>query len=139
MIDFCIPEDFPLGTLVSQELTQICIGSNDVRLNFSQIADGLEKWKPGSTIDIEAGFELQKDGKIICSAENEGLGFNSGCLTVLLRRSIMVVERLPKNELSLYFSGGFCLRLVTDPIGFESYHIQINSELVDVAAPPKTP
>lgn len=133
MNNFSIPEDFPLDALLNQELTQICIGFNDIGLRFYQTAGVAHKWKPGASIDIEAGFELFKDGVVLCSSLNDRLGFNGGGLTVLLRQSVVVLKRLPKNELSLSFSGGFSLNLITDASGFESYHLQCNGEVVDVA------
>ncbi|MYM97971.1 hypothetical protein [Duganella vulcania] len=137
MNNLSIPDDFPLDVLLNQELTQICIGSNEIGLRFYQTAGDPHKWKPGASIDIEAGFELFKDGILLCGSFNDRLGFNSGGLTVLLRQSVVALKRLPKNELSLTFSGGFSLNLVTDATGFESYHLQCNEKVVDVAFHPQ--
>jgi hypothetical protein len=68
------------------------------------------------------------------TASNENLGSLAGCLTILLRHCISSVERLPKNELALIFSNGARLQLLTDPIGFESYHLYINGASIDVTA-----
>lgn len=135
MAELCIPEDYPLFELVAQELTQICIGSNGVRLNFYQrVQDesGPSQWRPGASIDIESGFELHHAGGPVKAASNENLGSLAGCLTVLLSQCISSVERLPENELALVFSNGARLRLLTDPIGFESYHLHINGDSVGV-------
>ena len=137
MAELCIPENYPLSDLVTQELTHICIGSNDVRLSFYQRVQGESgpsQWRPGASIDIESGFELQDAGAPAKAASNENLGSLAGCLTVLLRQCISSVERLPKNELALVFSNGARLQLLTDPIGFESYHLHINGDSVDVTA-----
>lgn len=138
MTELCIPKDYPLSDLVGQELTQICISSNDVRLNFYQRVQsdsGPSQWRIGASIDIESGFELNKAGAPVQTASNENLGASAGCLTVLLRQFICSVERLPKNELALVFSNGARLQLLTDPIGFEAYHLHIRGESLDVSAP----
>lgn len=135
MVEFSIPQYFPISKLVAQELTQICIGSHDVRLNFYEIKQGTPnptEWQPGAIIDIESGFELREGGVAVQTASNENLGYMAGCLTVLLRQCIRSVERLPNNELVLVFSSGAELKLLTDPIGFESYHLHINEASVDV-------
>ncbi|RVT84906.1 hypothetical protein [Inhella crocodyli] len=133
-----IPNDFPLHKLVSQELMQLCIGSNDIVLRFYQrdeIESMAEKWKPGATIAIDSGFELSDKGRVICAASNEDLGNSAGGLTVLLRQIICSVERLPRNELLLRFSKGHALHLVTDEMGYESFHIELDGDMIDVAAP----
>jgi len=137
MVGFPIPQDYPLSELVAQELTQICIGSNDVRLNFYQQVQGVSgpsQWRPGASIDIESGFELHEAGAPVQTASNESLGASAGCLTVLLRQCVSSIERLPRNELALIFSNGARLKLLTDPIGFESYHLHINGVSIDVTA-----
>ena len=137
MVGFPIPQEYPLSELVAQELTQVCIGINDVRLNFYrrvQDASGQSQWRAGASVDIESGFELHEAGAPVQTASNENLGASAGCLTVLLRQCVSSVERLPKNELALIFSNGAMLQLFTDPIGFESYHLHIDGDSINVTA-----
>ena len=135
MAGLSIPEDFPLSSLVAQELTQVCVGAHHVRLNFyrpKKSPASQPQWEPGAGIDFEAGFELREAGADHQSASNENLGSNAGCLTTLLGQSITSVERLPENELLLVFSSGANLQLLTDPVGYESYHLHIDGQSVDV-------
>jgi hypothetical protein len=142
MPDLSIPEDFPVSKLVAQELTQVCIGTHHVRLNFYRLKDpaaGPPPWQPGASIDVEAGFELRQAGVAPHIASNENLGSQAGCLTSLLAQSIGSVERLPENELLLVFLNGAELQLFTDPSGYESYHLHIEGQSVDVTAPSRAP
>ena len=135
MVGLSIPEDFPLSNLVAQELTQVCIGAYHVRMNFYRpmASSALQQqWEPGASIDIEAGYEFHEIGVPVQSALNENLGAKAGCLTTLLGQHIVSVERLSENELLLVFSSGSKLQLLTDPVGYESYHIHIDGETVDV-------
>lgn len=130
-----IPDDFPLAALIAQELTQVCIGQHHVRLNFYKLADFSAtppKWAPGAAIDIEAGFEFRESSGQVQRAANDTLGSDAACLTSLLGQTVKSVERLERNELLLCFSSSSTLRLCTDPIGFESYHLHIEGESVDV-------
>ncbi len=142
MTDLSIPEDFPLSKLVAQELTQVCIGTHHVRLNFYRLTSppaGSPPWQPGAAIDIEAGFELREAGVAAHTASNESLGSQAGYLTSLLAQSIAAVDRLPENELLLVFSNGAELQLFTDSGGYESYHVHIEGQSIDVTAPPRAP
>ncbi len=128
-----IPESFPLLKLVAQELTQVSIGVHHVRLNFYNPDESVTgKWKPGAAIDFEAGFELREEGAAIQSALNKNLRSKAGCLTILLGQSIVSVKKLAKNELLLVFSNGVSIQLLTDSIGFESYHLHVDEQSVDV-------
>lgn len=135
MVGLSIPSDFPLSSLVGQELTQVCIGAYHVRLSFyrqSKSPAALPKWEPGAAIDIEAGFELRSPGKDPQCATNDNIGETAGCLTTLLQHAINSITQLPNNELLLVFSSDVELRLLTDPIGFESYHLHVDGQSVDV-------
>ena len=138
MTGLSIPDNFPLALLVGQEVIQVCIGSHHVRINLSKPAPviaGVQKWEDGAAIDIEAGFILRENLKPKISATNDNLGRRSGALTVLLGKTISSVEKLSKNELRLCFTGEIDLRLITDPQGFESYHLHIEGDSVDVTIP----
>lgn len=127
-----IPKNFPLGELISQELTQICIGLGEVSLNFYTPSSILGRWEPGACITIESGFELSQKGESICVGVPDNIGEFAGGLTSLLGQTILSVERLPKRELSLIFSNNLRLRLTVNPLGFESYHLSINGYVIDV-------
>lgn len=109
-----------------------------VRINLlkpARVIAGGQKWEDGASIDIEAGFILREKSKPNISARNDNLGRRSGALTVLLGKTISSVEKLSKNELQLCFTGEIDLRLITDPQGFESYHLHIEGDSVDVTIP----
>lgn len=133
-----IPEDFPLVRLVAQVLTEVRIGSNHVRLEFQQTAAsaaGVPAWQPGASVEIEAGFSLRSAGMSALSASAANLAMQAGGLAVLLHKEVVSVERLVDNELLLAFATGAELRLLTDPTGFESYHVHIDGHSVNVTAP----
>lgn len=133
-----IPEDYPLAKLNGQEVTQVCIGAHHVRLNFNKVArtkPASPQWEPGAAIDIEAGFRLRQSDGTVLEASNRTLGSSSGCLAALLGQTISSTERLAENELMVHFSNGVELHLVTNPQGFESYHIHIDGDSVDVTKP----
>ena len=134
-----IPEDYPLAKLNGQEVTQVSIGRHHVRLNFYRQKQEpvlpTPQWDEGAAIDIEAGFRLQHPDGAVSEAENKNLGISSGCLTALLGKTILRTDRLPENELLIRFSGGEELQLVTDSQGFESYHLHIDGDSVDITKP----
>lgn len=137
MTGLSIPDDYPLQDLVGQELTQVCIGKHSVGLKFYQYngsSGAKPQWESGATVDIESGFELREGISESRVTSNETLGENAGCLTVLLGGHIASVRRLPKNELLLVFVSGAELQLRTDPVGFESYHLFVSGQSVDVTA-----
>lgn len=138
MVGLSIPDDFPLLQLIGQELIQVCIGSHHVRLNFSKpqmVIAGVQKWEDGAAIDLEAGFALREKTRSAIFATNDILGHQAGSLTALLGQRIAAVKKLDNNELLLLFSNGSELQLVTDPEGFESYHLHIEGDTVDVTKP----
>lgn len=133
-----IPEDFPLVRLVGQVLTEVRIGSHHVRLEFQQTAasaTGVPTWQPGASVEIEAGFSLRSAGTTAQSASATNLAMQAGSLAVLLQKEVVSVERLADNELLLIFATDAELRLLTDAAGFESYHVHIDGDSVDVTAP----
>jgi hypothetical protein len=135
MPGFPIPSDFPLSSLVGQEVTQICIGSHDVRINLhkqSTQLESLNKWEKGAAIDIESGYELSGLDLPTQKTSNEDLGEKSGCLTALLRQVVTAFEKLPDNEIMFRFSNGIELKLLTDKQGFESYHLHVEGQSIDV-------
>jgi len=130
-----IPEDFPLGDLVSQQLTNLAIGRHYLRLMFIRldcIVAGVQKYKDGAWIEIEAGYRLETNAGPTVSAENRDLATSAGALIALLEQTIAAVNRRPNNELALTFSSGDVLVLIVDPHGFESYHLQVGGEVIDV-------
>lgn len=135
MAGWSIPEDFPLGELVTQELTNISIGRHHVRLSFvvlEGVIAGVPKYKDGASVEIEAGFRLAtNDGRTI-SAENPDLATGAATLVELLGQTIVEVDRRPNNQLSLTFSGKAALLLTVDEQGFESYHLHVGGDSVDV-------
>lgn len=131
-MSFEIPSKFPLSDLLSQELTQICIGIGEISLYFYKKSAMPGQWEPGATITIEAGFELTHNGSVVCRTSDNKIGLSAGGLTSLLRQTVASVNRLPKGELLLAFSSNLDLRLIIDTQGFESYHLSINGEVIDV-------
>ena len=126
------PRNISLGELISQELTQICIGLGEVSLNFYTPSSIPGRWEPGACVTIESGFELSQSGGSICVGVPGSIGESAGGLTRLLGQTILSVERLPNRELSLTFSNNLNLRLTVHPQGFESYHLSINGDVIDV-------
>ena len=138
MPGFSFPQDFPLERLIGQEVTQICIGSHDIRINFYKVmgeAGNLNKWESGASIDIETGFIFQIGDSPALVSVNETLGENAGCLTRLLRQWVVSTDRLQDNQLVLRFSNKSELKLLVDEQGFESYHLQIDGKTIDVTKP----
>jgi hypothetical protein len=135
MAGWSIPEDFPLGELVAQELTNISIGRHYVRLLFVRLEAGIAsvpKYQNGAAIEIEAGFRLATDDGRTISATNLDLATGAAVLVELLGQTIAAVDCRPNNELSLTFSGGSTLLLIVDEQGFESYHLHVGEDSVDV-------
>lgn len=120
--------------LSMQELTQVCIGSNDVGLHFYRATNSSAKWARGASVHMGAGFDLTKNGISIASSTGDGFGYQAGVLTVLLRQCITALTCLPRNELLLSFSNNYCLRLIS---GFESYQLDVAGDIVDVAFRPE--
>ena len=132
-----IPESFPLSALVGQQITQVCIGVGQVQLHFYKLTAGSppQRWEPGARIDIEAGFELAMPGADVLIVQNEEISMHGGLLSGLLNDNVSSVSRLAQNELALSFSSDAKLRLLTDAQGFESYHLHVEGESVDVTRP----
>jgi hypothetical protein len=135
MAGWSIPEDFALNELVTQELTNISISLHYVRLSFVRLEGviaGVPKYKDGASVEIEAGFRLAKDDGRTIVAENSDLATGAAALVELLGQTIVEVDRHPNNELSLTFSGMATLLLTVDEQGFESYHLHVGGDSVDV-------
>lgn len=136
MTDWSIPEDFPLSELVTQELTNVSIGRHYVRLLFVRpngTVAGASKYKNDAAVEIEAGFQLvTSEGRTIV-AKNSDLATGATALIELLGQTITSVDRCPNNELSLVFSDKAVLCLTVDGQGFESYHLHVGGQSVDVA------
>lgn len=130
-----IPEDFPLDELVRLELTNISIGRHYVRLLFARLDNvvaGTPRYKDGASVEIEAGFRLEtKDGPTITAGNND-LAAGAAALINLLGQTIVSVDRSPDNQLSLVFSSEATLVLTVDEQGFESYHLHVGGQSVDV-------
>jgi hypothetical protein len=135
MAGWAIPEDFPLGELMTQELTNVSIGRHFVRLlllRANGTVPGAPKYKNDAAIEIEEGFQLiTSDGRTIV-ATNSDLATGATALIELLGQTITSVDRCPNNELSLVFSDKAVLRLTVNAEGFESYHLHVGGQSVDV-------
>jgi hypothetical protein len=135
MAGFSIPEDFPLRELITQELTNVSIGRHHVRLLFvrlDNIVAGVPKYKDGAAVEIEAGFRLETNAGQTIIAENSDLATGAAALIDLLGQTIVSIDRRPNNQLSLVFSGEAVLLLTVDEQGFESYHLHVGGQSVDV-------
>ena len=137
MAGLLIPEDFPLTKLEGQEVTQVCIGLNQVQLHFYRPVASASKpqWEPGARIEIEAGFVLRQPNLEERCVYKNPIGKLCGQLTVLLGETVTSVSRLDRNELLIQFSTKIELQLLTDEQGFESYHLHIEGNSVDVTKP----
>jgi hypothetical protein len=125
MTGFSFPEDFPLEELVTQELISVSIGRHHLRLAFAR--------EDGASIDIEAGFQLDDGSGLVVVAENSDLATGGKNLVDLLGKKIVAVSRQPNNILRLGFSNNAVLCLEVDSRGFESYHLYVAGQSVDVA------
>jgi hypothetical protein len=135
MAGLSISHDFPLEELVGQELSQISIGRHHLRMSFiklNAVVAKVPKYQDGANIDVEAGFRLLTASGQVVSADNSDLAAGTAGLTQLLEQTVASVQRLPNNELRLQFSDNSELALLVDPLGFESYHLHIDGESVDV-------
>jgi hypothetical protein len=129
-----IPDDFPLHELVGQELSNLSIGRHNLILSFIQInvfIGETPKYGEGAGVRIEAGFEFQTAHGQITIAENKDLAEPAASLILLLGKSVIAVERLPNNELLLQFAAG-SLKLLVDDEGYESYHLHIAGQSIDI-------
>lgn len=135
MAGLSIPQDFPLEALVGQELSQVCIGRHHLRMRFIKlraVVAKVPKYQDGANIDVEAGFRLLTASGQVVSAVNSDLAAGTAGLTQLLVQTVTSVQRLPNNELRLHFSDNSELVLLVDSQGFESYHLHVDGESVDV-------
>lgn len=135
MTGFSIPEDFPLEELVTQELISVSIGRHHLRLAFAReegATPGQPKQKDGAAIDIEAGFQFDDGSGLVVVAENSDLATGGKSLVDLLGEKIVFVSRQPNNMLRLVFSNNAVLCLEVDSQGFESYHLYVAGQSVDV-------
>lgn len=137
MAGLSIPNDFPLQALVGQEVTQVCVGLGQIQLHFYSPIAGSEprQWEPGARLDFEAGCELAKAGADKRLVKGDELASEGGQLCLLLGDTVSSVAPLERNELLIGFISGAYLQLLTDPVGFESYHLHIAGESVDVTKP----
>jgi hypothetical protein len=135
MPGFSIPDYFPLGDLITQELANVSIGRHYVRLQFVRsdgtVAGGANH-QNGAAVEIEAGFQLETNDGQTVSAENADLSTGAAALIELLGQTVVSVNRRPNNQLSLIFSDKAVLLLTVDEQGFESYHLHIGGQTVDV-------
>jgi hypothetical protein len=135
MARFSIPDDFPLHELVTQELINLSIGRHSLAMAFTRVSAvvaGVPKYEDGASIWIEAGFTLETPSGEVITADNADLSLKGAHLLPLLEQQITSVDRQPNNQLSLKFSGGSELLLIVDEQGYESYHLQIAGESIDV-------
>ncbi len=135
MAGLSIPQDFPLDALVGQELRQVCIGRHHLRLSFIRlrgVVAGVPKYEDGAHIDVEAGFRLLTASGQVVIAANSDLAAGTAGLTQLLEQTVTSLQRLPNNELRLQFCDNSALVLLVDSQGFESYHLHVDGESVDV-------
>jgi hypothetical protein len=135
MTGLSIPLDFPLSELVGQELSNLSICRHYLMLNFIQLKMVMAdhpKYGNGARIEIESGFEYRPAEGPMVKADNQNLASPAACLLPLLGQSISEVERLPNNELRLQFGETGTLILTVDEQGFESYHLHVAGDSVDV-------
>jgi len=131
-----IPNEFPLDELVGQEVTQVCVGAAYVQIHFlRQSPTGApDSLKPLARIDVEAAFTIETAASTSIRVEPQLFKYSGQQLTKLLGETVSEVCREPNNELSLEFSNGFVLRLHTDPLGFESFHLHVGGESITVTS-----
>ena len=65
-------------------------------------------------------------------ARNADLATGASALIELLGQTIVSVDRRPNNELSFVFSGKAMLHVIVDEQGFESYHLHVGGQSIDV-------
>lgn len=135
MAGFSIPVDFPLHGLNGQELSNLSIGQHYLLLNFIRLDSVLAnepKYGAGARIEIESGFEFCTALGRTVLADNSDLANPAASLIPLLGCSITSVERLPNNELLLEFGEDGTLKLIVDDQGYESYHLHVAGQSIDV-------
>lgn len=135
MPGFSIPDDFPLHDFVDQELANLSVGRHSLTMTFTRVSAkvaGTPKYEDGASVWIEAGFRLETPSGEIIRADNANLSLKAAHLLPLLGQKITSVERQANNQLSLKFSGGSELLLIVDGHGYESYHLQIAGDSIDV-------
>lgn len=132
-----IPDDFPLLALVGQEVTQICLGLGQIQLHFYAPIAGSNpiRYEPGAQIEVEAGYEFGIRGGEAHVVLTDELASQGGQLGLLLGDTVLSAARLERNELLIRFASDAFLKLLTDQEGFESYHLCIAGQSVDVTKP----
>lgn len=124
---FGLPEGTDLTPLHGKELVQVCIGSAQLQLHFSD----------GKTEDVNIYFEclwnLQNDNEEIeFSDDIPDRQQEAAWLTRLIGKSVTKTEIIYPGTLKLFFSNGWILSLIDDNPHYESYQIKIGTKLIVV-------
>lgn len=105
------PKD--LDTIKGKEVIQVCIGSYQVILNFTQ----------SLTLTIEGGYSLEN--KNFAELRFAGdMPDRTKELVCLLGASIVRAARLLDECVIIDFSNGYKLKLFSEPTGMESFSIR---------------
>ena len=121
MAGLSIPDNFPLGALIGQELNQLAVGRHSLSLSFAR-----------DRVEIEAGFEYRAEGGEVIRAENSDLATPAANLFPLLGQCITAVQQIPNNEIHLQFGASRSLTLKVDDRGYESYHLFVAGQYVTI-------
>lgn len=115
-----VPPDFDPGTLVGEELLQICVGQSDLILNF----------EPPASILVTSSIAYAPPGG--ASAEIGSLAEAGRILVALLGEKIVSASVILERTLRLEFGTGARVEIRDDSDRFESFTIRRGGDLIIV-------
>ena len=117
---FGLSPDTDLNFFVGRTLIQICIGENDLILNFSE------------NVSISMMSSIRLTTPKLANNIFEDFKIASSAIVKLLGQSIKHAAGTSEGTLTLEFNDGDCLTIFDDSKQYESYTIRHNDQLIVV-------
>jgi hypothetical protein len=120
--------------LIGQELSSVSVSKNNIRLHFVRypFSTVSAKFKDSAEIDIENGYEIiSTSGHSVTAVQKDGDGvlhINAGVFLPFIERAIVSAKLTDTEDLDLIFDNGIGARILASNIGFEAYHVRMQSE-----------
>ena len=109
-----------LSFFLGRSLTQICIGANELILNFDSDV----------SVTVESRIGLTSPGAD--TEQFDDLRASGALLVGLLERHVATVEGRPEGTLRLQFETGHILEFYDSSQAYESYQVRNGSDLIIV-------
>lgn len=109
-----------LSFFVGSSLSQVCIGANELTLNFDSDV----------SVTVESRIAITSPGR--GTEQFDDLRASAGLLAELLERQVITAEGYPDGTLRLQFETGQILDLYDTSDAYESYQIRHGSEVIVV-------